>query len=289
MPPKQLRSLSICTCSAGIGDAGPSGCTQEFQSLRCALGRPVHRKRKAIAHELIQPCSTSTLGIDSQVGMVRRIGENAIIPQRTKASGPSLASPNCPMTAMASPTNMTSTDMIPELDNAAHDPRFWCLPPVRDESSEAGTGNSPMYLVTQGRSVGVWHNWTVVKAMVSRYPSGAQRGHHTMQGCIAEWQQHCALGVHPHPPEPKHAATTIRPIPGPQRNRGHVVEPALQMDLVGAGGAEPPERRYTVSVTRDGEAKEAFLKAEARGGKASGFVHGELRRGPGLFRGHILG
>ncbi|KAJ7865587.1 hypothetical protein B0H14DRAFT_2573778 [Mycena olivaceomarginata] len=53
---------------------------------------------------------------------------------------------------------MTSTDVIPELDNAVHNHRFWCLPPVRDESSEAGTGNFPMYLVTQGRSVGVWHN-----------------------------------------------------------------------------------------------------------------------------------
>ncbi|KAJ7363062.1 hypothetical protein DFH08DRAFT_800051 [Mycena albidolilacea] len=187
---------------------------------------------------------------------------------------------------------MTSTDVIPELNNAAHNPRFWCLPPVHDESSEAGTGNFPMYLVTQGGSVGVWHNWTVVKAM---------RGHHTMQGCVAEWQQHYVLGVHPHPPEPKHAETTIRPIPGPQRNHGHVVEPALQMDLVVAGRAEPPERQYTVSVTREyicvkhleyqhhvegdqfvliscgvrpaniilphsGEAKEAFLKAEAWAG-----------------------
>ncbi|KAJ7816713.1 hypothetical protein B0H14DRAFT_3475167 [Mycena olivaceomarginata] len=181
MPPKQLRSLSICTCSAGIGDTGPSGCAQEFRSLRCPLGRPVHGKRKTIAHELIQPCSTSTLGIDSQRTKVRKV------PQRTK--GHLSLRQIAPMTAMASPTNMTSTDMIPELDNAAHDPPI-LVPSTR-----------------------------------------AQRGHHTMQGCIAEWQQHCALGVHPHPPESKRAATTIRPIPGPQRNRGHVVEPALQMDL----------------------------------------------------------
>ncbi|KAJ7806240.1 hypothetical protein B0H14DRAFT_3484228 [Mycena olivaceomarginata] len=164
MPPKQLRSLSICTCSAGIGDTGPSGCAQEFRSLRCALGRPVHGKRKTIVHELIQPCTTSTLGIDSQRTKVRKV------PQRTK--GHLSLRQIAPMTAMASPTNMTSTDMIPELDNTAHDPRFWCLPPVRDESSEAGTGNFPMYLVTQGRSVGVWHNWTVVKAMDAS-PSGS--------------------------------------------------------------------------------------------------------------------
>ncbi|KAJ6530770.1 hypothetical protein B0H19DRAFT_1082481 [Mycena capillaripes] len=59
-----------------------------------------------------------------------------------------------------------------------------------------------MYLVTQGRRVGVWYNWTIVKAVVDGYPSGAQRGHQTMKSCVAEWQQHCVLGVHPHPMDP---------------------------------------------------------------------------------------
>ncbi|KAJ7812083.1 hypothetical protein B0H14DRAFT_2606037 [Mycena olivaceomarginata] len=50
---------------------------------------------------------------------------------------------------------------------------------------------------------------TVVKAMVSGYPSGAQHGHHTMEGCIAEWQEHCALGVHPHPAVPQQARPAL--------------------------------------------------------------------------------
>jgi hypothetical protein len=56
------------------------------------------------------------------------------------------------------PTNMTIDEMIPDHTNPGHDPRFWCLPPVRDKPN--GTpGNYPMYLVSQGRQVGVWHNW----------------------------------------------------------------------------------------------------------------------------------
>ncbi|KAJ7861844.1 hypothetical protein B0H14DRAFT_3445100 [Mycena olivaceomarginata] len=141
------------------------------------------------------------------------------------------------------PTNMTIDEMIPDHTNPGHDPRFWCLPPVRDKPN--GTpGNYPMYLVSQGRQVGVWHNWTVVKAMVTRHPSGAQRGHKTMVGCVAEWQEHCLLGVHPHPAEPKRLPTpatntttpvspfaAIKTIPGPPRSRGRHVDPGLQAEL----------------------------------------------------------
>ncbi|KAJ7870631.1 hypothetical protein B0H14DRAFT_3573811 [Mycena olivaceomarginata] len=130
---------------------------------------------------------------------------------------------------------MTASEMIPDCANPEHDSRYWCLPPVRDEPSEGGQDAYPMYLVTQGKAVGVWHNWTVVKAMVDRYPSGAQRGHQTMEGCIAEWQQHCLLGVHPHPANPKKVeaalSTAIHTIPGPTRNRGRRVEPGLQAQM----------------------------------------------------------
>ncbi|KAF7373977.1 hypothetical protein MSAN_00610500 [Mycena sanguinolenta] len=78
-------------------------------------------------------------------------------------------------------TNLTLEEMLPEVGNADHDPRYWCLPPVRDEPN-GRRGRFPMYLVTQGEKVGVWHNWTVVQAM------------------------HCLLGLHPHPPAPQPAA-----------------------------------------------------------------------------------
>ncbi|KAF8210710.1 hypothetical protein K438DRAFT_1808082 [Mycena galopus ATCC 62051] len=143
------------------------------------------------------------------------------------------------------PTNMTAEEMVPDDQNPDHDPHYWCLPPVRDESSGRQSEGYPMYLVTQGRSVGVWHNWTVVNAVVSGHSGGAQRGHHTMASCIAEWQQHCVLGVHPHPPAPSHTGTasvttrlTPRPalqhanprpatISGPPRARARAVEPEL--------------------------------------------------------------
>ncbi|KAJ7809286.1 hypothetical protein B0H14DRAFT_3481577 [Mycena olivaceomarginata] len=72
-----------------------------------------------------------------------------------------------PMPPTLPPTNMTAEEMIPDTVNPAHDPKFWCLPPVHDQPSERQKNRFPMYLVTQGRAVGVWHNWTVVKAMVN--------------------------------------------------------------------------------------------------------------------------
>ncbi|KAF8151203.1 hypothetical protein K438DRAFT_1988199 [Mycena galopus ATCC 62051] len=146
---------------------------------------------------------------------------------------------------------MTVEEMIPDTLNPAHDPRFWCLPPVRDEPSEHRHEGYRMYLVSQGRAVGVWYNWTLVKAMVSGYPSGAQRGHNTMEGCVAEWQQHCVLGVHPHPPRPSTtdpvpapiaqpstqsaqpviSPTKLRGTPGTPKSRGRVAKPELQAQL----------------------------------------------------------
>ncbi|KAF8209000.1 hypothetical protein K438DRAFT_1960726 [Mycena galopus ATCC 62051] len=65
-----------------------------------------------------------------------------------------------------------------------------------------------MYLVTQGRKVGIWYNWTVVKTMITGFKNGAYHGHNSVEGCIREWQLHCALGVHPHPVDPQLASTT---------------------------------------------------------------------------------
>jgi hypothetical protein len=57
-------------------------------------------------------------------------------------------------------TNMTAAEMVPDHANPAHDPRFWCLPPVRDRPTNTA-GRYPMYLVSQGWQVGVWHHWYV--------------------------------------------------------------------------------------------------------------------------------
>ncbi|KAJ7136985.1 hypothetical protein C8R44DRAFT_728914 [Mycena epipterygia] len=99
-------------------------------------------------------------------------------------------------------TNMTVQEMIPDTVDPTHDARFWCLPPMRENSGGQRDGRFPMYLVSQGHSVGIWRSWTVVKAMVDGFPAGAQCGHHSVEACVQEWQAHCRLGVHPHPPEP---------------------------------------------------------------------------------------
>lgn len=52
--------------------------------------------------------------------------------------------------------------MIPELENPAHDPRYWCLPPVREDLTVPYSGGGkPLHLVTRGRRVGVFRNWYV--------------------------------------------------------------------------------------------------------------------------------
>jgi hypothetical protein len=40
---------------------------------------------------------------------------------------------------------------------------------------------------------------TVAQAMVTGFPNSAHKGHHSYKACVAEWQRHCLLGVHPHP------------------------------------------------------------------------------------------
>ncbi|KAJ7767525.1 hypothetical protein DFH07DRAFT_769620 [Mycena maculata] len=161
----------------------------------------------------------------------------------------SMASPDYPATK----TNITAAEVIPDTANPDHDPRFWCLPPVRDNPSE-------------GRVVGIWHNWTVVDAMVSGFPGGAQRGHHTRDGCVHEWQEHCALGLHPHPMDPRLSAAarateestpaTTAQAPGSNVRRplgqGRPVDAALQADLGQAEilHAEPRWRLDALRVYR---------------------------------------
>ncbi|KAJ7102034.1 hypothetical protein C8R44DRAFT_887810 [Mycena epipterygia] len=101
---------------------------------------------------------------------------------------------------------MAVGEMIPDTTNCAHDPRFWCLPPMHETEGGQQDGQYPLYLVTQG---------TVVKAMVDGFPVGAQCGHHSVCACIEEWQVHCRLGVHPHPVEPLGAQTSSPPLSPP--------------------------------------------------------------------------
>ncbi|KAJ7076774.1 hypothetical protein C8R43DRAFT_966172 [Mycena crocata] len=111
--------------------------------------------------------------------------------------------------SMSAKINLPPQDMVPDQNNPAHNPRFWYLPPIRDDLDEVvmvgwGNSNYEFHLVTEGREVGVWRSWTVAKEMVSGYPRNGHKGHHTYAGCIAEWQQHCPLGKHPHPVDPKY-------------------------------------------------------------------------------------
>ncbi|KAJ7289820.1 hypothetical protein C8J57DRAFT_1494238 [Mycena rebaudengoi] len=146
-------------------------------------------------------------------------------------------------------TNMSASEMVPDTLNAAHDPRYWCLPPQRDSPNvvvgEPNKGKHTFYLVSQGYVVGTWRNWTVAKAMISGFSGAAHRGHRTYEGCVNEWQQHCALGVHPHPVDPALGATERtdngppakgdKPAaPAPARLpswKGKAVDPALQAEM----------------------------------------------------------
>ncbi|KAJ7832281.1 hypothetical protein B0H13DRAFT_2371030 [Mycena leptocephala] len=192
------------------------------------------------------------------------------------------------MAPLLPPTNMTADEMIPDTTHSSHDPQFWCLPPVWDQPSEGATqGKFPMYLVTQGRKVGVWHNWTVVKPMVSGYPSGAYRGHKTMNSCVLEWQEHCALGVHPHPVDPGLLVGRAATVPPAQAGLLHAarqrdddssvsgVSVASTSSITATTWEEDaagPMRYFAIwggriVFTDRAEAKAAFLEAEAEGAK----------------------
>ncbi|KAF8146730.1 hypothetical protein K438DRAFT_1944429 [Mycena galopus ATCC 62051] len=165
-----------------------------------------------------------------------------------------------------------------ELDRLQAEARLK-LPTTRDMASEKCSGGYPMYLVTQGRQVGIWKNWTMAKTMVDGYPESAYRGHHSVEGCIQEWQLHCALGVHPHPVDP---GLSSPPAPVGTRTlacqRGRPVDPRLQAKLCSSVTAEtwadvPAASRYlalwrgNIVYSDRQTAKAAFMLAEQRGGK----------------------
>lgn len=56
-------------------------------------------------------------------------------------------------------TNLPVEEMIPETGNPAHDSRYWCLPPVREDLDAApNASGKPMQLVTQGFRVGIYRH-----------------------------------------------------------------------------------------------------------------------------------
>ncbi|KAJ7707884.1 hypothetical protein B0H16DRAFT_1481518 [Mycena metata] len=134
---------------------------------------------------------------------------------------------------------MTAEEMILETNKPAHDPRFGVYHRCKTRPARMGS------IAATFRCT-----WTAANTTVGGYPSGCQRGHQTMEGCVREWQVHCALGVHPHPAEPQ-------------------ADPSLPN--IGSPIDSTPKPRYwaiwktRVVHTDRGEAKTAFLAADANG------------------------
>ncbi|KAJ7030417.1 hypothetical protein C8F04DRAFT_1186823 [Mycena alexandri] len=179
------------------------------------------------------------------------------------------AAPRLTMSNTVKKTNMTRDEMVPDLHTPGHDQRFWCLPPIREDLDAVVPveGGFELHLVTQGRKVGVWRSWTVVKAMVSGYPDAAHKGHHSMASCVQEWQAHCQLGIHPHTVDPTASrAQVVQQAPAPS-----TPDPASQR-VVGRHAATP--KRYfavwgagVVYSTRY-SAQQAFDEVVEDGGEA---------------------
>ncbi|KAJ7164599.1 hypothetical protein C8R43DRAFT_946414 [Mycena crocata] len=94
-------------------------------------------------------------------------------------------------------------DVLPDNRTAGRDPRFWCLPPMRDNVNlEVPRAQYRFYLVTRGRMVGVWRRWSVAQLMTTGFPDAGYKGHDSYETCIAEWQEQCRMGMHPHPVDP---------------------------------------------------------------------------------------
>ncbi|KAJ7799344.1 hypothetical protein B0H14DRAFT_2617077 [Mycena olivaceomarginata] len=82
------------------------------------------------------------------------VGQAAII--KTAMAGPTGAWwHNEPQMAK---TNLPVEEMLPDRDTRGHDPRYWCLPPMREDPDAVVpiTGGYKFHLVTRGRQVGVW-------------------------------------------------------------------------------------------------------------------------------------
>ncbi|KAJ7025443.1 hypothetical protein C8F04DRAFT_1269180 [Mycena alexandri] len=178
----------------------------------------------------------------------------------------------------------TDDDWIPDTTNANHDPRFWCLPKIHDGPSENERhgGGYPMYLITNGRKLGIWHNWTVAQTMVKKYSGNTYRGHHTVQGCIKEWQLHCALGSHPHPVDPALASPEPR-LPSTSLSAGisaysDSVSSTCSSVTATTWADVPVDAEYLalwrgkIVYTSRAEAKAAFLLAEPLGKESIGLT-----------------
>ncbi|KAJ7724037.1 hypothetical protein B0H14DRAFT_2641633 [Mycena olivaceomarginata] len=181
-------------------------------------------------------------------------------------------------------TNMTAEDMVPDHENPSHDPQYWCLPAVHDTPIKGRTNGYAMYLVSQGRRVGVWHNWTVVKAMVDGFPGAAQRGHDTMEATNVRPVRTKGPPTTPSRGTPKstpHVLTNARctGLPnlealslGPMQREGEPSSPSSPSSLTAmTWDAVPTVARYfalwggRIVFTDCAEAKAAFLEAEVTG------------------------
>ncbi|KAF8174534.1 hypothetical protein K438DRAFT_1771641 [Mycena galopus ATCC 62051] len=169
------------------------------------------------------------------------------------------------------PTNMKRSEMVP--DGRAGRDHYWCLPPVRDTPARE-------------REVPIGCIWTVAKAMLQNYPGGAVRAHENMESCIAEWQEHCALGVHPHPADPATLAQMQIPDVSalslaeelrPAASSSTVMSTVSSVSTTPAASlkkwTDVPDTRYfalwgeRIVYSDRGEARNAFLEAEEEGRK----------------------
>jgi hypothetical protein len=52
---------------------------------------------------------------------------------------------------------------------------------------------------------------SAAKASLTGFPGSSNKGFHTIEECIVEWQTMCPLGVHPHPVDPAYLDHTPPP------------------------------------------------------------------------------
>ncbi|KAJ7019390.1 hypothetical protein C8F04DRAFT_1276304 [Mycena alexandri] len=112
-------------------------------------------------------------------------------------------------------TNMTAQELVPDINTPGHDTRYWCLPPVREDADDVVPigGGYEYHLVSQGRQVRVWKNWTVAQKMITGFPNSAHKGHHTLapDELVCYARQHSSReqrdwDQHQHQPQPKLSA-----------------------------------------------------------------------------------
>ncbi|KAJ7096172.1 hypothetical protein C8R44DRAFT_749019 [Mycena epipterygia] len=176
-------------------------------------------------------------------------------------------------------TNMTAEEMVPNTQDPHHDPRFWCLPPIRDDltAPTRSQRGAALHLVTQGRQVGIWKSWSAAQAMVTGYGGACNHGHATIAECVEEWQELCRLGVHPHPVDPalSHpaAAGLATPSSSPASSPSKRSHKVLRF------------ARWARGVQRPDTDEGGLHDGDVCGWNAGVHFDGRVRRGPGLRRG----